>query len=73
MIPWNNLPKIYGFIDISDFEVILSTCNIIDIPPKPSKKAHTITFMPRFLPAITETAETPFVNSKIPVNIGTTK
>ena len=41
-VPCNNLPKIYGFIEISDLEIILNTCNIIEIPPKPNKKAQII-------------------------------
>ena len=72
-MPCNNLPKIYGFIEISDLEIILNTCNIIEIPPKPSKKAQIIILIARFLLATQETAVIPFVNSKIPVRIGAIK
>lgn len=72
-MPCNNFPRIYGLIEISDLDVMLKTCNIIDIPPKPSKKAQDITFTPKFLLAIADTVETPFVSSNMPVNIGTIK
>ena len=55
---------------MSDLEIILNTCNIIDIPPNPNKKAEIITLVARFLQAIEDTITTPFVNSKIPVRIG---
>ena len=39
IVPWSNLPRIYGFIDISLLDVILKICKSTEIPPKPSKKA----------------------------------
>lgn len=56
----------YGFIEMSDDEVMLSTCSKIDIPPKPSKKLHRIMFKEITLNGILEIKETPFVSSIIP-------
>jgi len=65
------LPIIYGFIEISDLDIILKTWSIIDIPPNPNKKAQAITLMNKFLLTMEETSVTPLVSSKIPVSIGT--
>ena len=56
---------------MSDLDVILNTCNIIDIPPNPNKKAEIIILIARLGFGIEEIVATPFVNSKIPVKIGT--
>ena len=55
---------------MSDLEITLNTCNIIDIPPNPNKKAEIIILIARFLLVIEEIIATPFVNSKIPLKIG---
>lgn len=57
---------IYGFIEISDVEVILKTWSIIEIPPKPSKNADTIIFKEIALNGIWAITDTPFVSSIIP-------
>ena len=49
-------------------EIILKTCNIIEIPPKPSKKEVKIIFIDIFLICILEIKLIPFVISKKPVN-----
>ena len=66
IIPWSIFPKKYDFIEISDFETILNTCNKIEIPPKPSKKALIIILVERFLFTILQHKFKPFVNSQIP-------
>ena len=53
--------------------MILSTCNITEIPPKPSKKAVINILIEIFLQAILEILLIPFVISKNPVNIGSIK
>ena len=73
MIPCNSFPKIYGLIDKSLLEVILSTCNKTEIPPKPSKKAVINILIESFLQAILEIVLIPFVISKKPVNSGSIK
>ena len=60
----------YGFIDISDLEIMLNTCSIIEIPPNPNKKAQIIILTAKFLFITEDTATTPFVSSKSPVKIG---
>ena len=60
------MPIIYGFIEISDVDVILNTCSKIEIPPKPSKKLHIIIFTDIALNGILDIIETPFVSSTIP-------
>ena len=52
---------------------MLKTWSIIDIPPKPIKKAVIIILIPKFELAIELTAVTPFVSSIIPVMIGIIK
>lgn len=64
-----NLPKIYGFIDISEVDVILKTCKSIEIPPNPSKKLHTIIFIDIDFIGIFEARDTPFVSSTMPEKI----
>lgn len=59
----------YFFIDKSDFEVILNTCNKIDKPPKPSKNAHIIILIVKFLEGIELASDTPFVSSIRPTKI----
>ena len=54
-------------------EVILSTCNKTEIPPKPSKKAVINILIESFLQAILEMLLIPFVISKNPVNSGSIK
>ena len=54
-------------------EVILSTCNKTEIPPKPSKKAVINILIESFLQAILEIVLIPFVISKNPVNSGSIK
>ena len=56
----------YGLIDISELEVILRTCNITDIPPKPSKNAHIIILILIAFIGILDIIETPFVSSTMP-------
>lgn len=56
----------YGFMEILFLEVILSTCNKIDNPPKPSKNAHIIMLIEIILLGKEHTLLTPFVNSIIP-------
>ena len=73
MIPCNSFPKIYGLIDKSLLEVILSTCNKTETPPKPSKKAVINMLIESFLQAILEIVLIPFVISKKPVNSGSIK
>ena len=73
MIPCNSFPKIYGLIDKSLLEVILSTCNKTEIPPKPSKNAVINMLIESFLQAILEILLIPFVISKNPVNSGSIK
>ena len=51
---------------MSDFEIILSTCSIIEIPPKPSKKEHIIILIEIHLLGIPLINFTPFVSSIIP-------
>ena len=68
MKPCSILPIIQGFIDKSDLETILKTCNKTDKPPKPSKKLVTIIFIDIFFKLIHEIKLIPFVISKIPVN-----
>ena len=63
-----SFPIIYGFIEISDVEVILKTCNKTEIPPKPSKNAQIIVFTEIILNGIFEIIETPLVSSIIPEN-----
>lgn len=70
-MPCRSFPKIYGFIERSDLEVILQTCNNTDIPPNPSRNAVKIIFNDISLIFIKEINEIPFVISKIPVNRGT--
>ena len=57
---------IYGFIEISDVEVMLKTWSKIEIPPKPSKKADIIIFKEIALNGILAITDTPFVSSIIP-------
>ena len=73
MIPCNNFPYIYGLIERSLLEVILSTCNRTDIPPNPSKNAVINKLMESFLQAILEIVLIPLVISKKPVNSGSIK
>lgn len=73
MIPCNSFPKIYGLMDKSLLEVILSTCNKTEIPPNPSKKAVINMLIEIFLQAILEIVLIPFVISKKPVNRGSIK
>ena len=73
IIPCKNFPKIYFFIDMSDFDIILRTCSNIDKPPKPSKKAHIIILIEIDLLAILEIIEIPLVSSIIPEIIGDEK
>lgn len=51
---------------MSDFEIILHTCNKIEIPPKPSKKAQIITLIPSSEQGTMLTRLTPEVSSIIP-------
>lgn len=64
---------IYGFIEISELEVILRTWSITDIPPKPNKNAAIITFTEIALYGILAIIDTPFVSSIIPENRPTSK
>ena len=57
----------YGFIDKSDLEIILKTCNKTDIPPKPSKKLVAMILIDIFFSFIADIKLIPFVISKIPV------
>lgn len=72
-MPCKILPNIYGFIDKSVFEVILSTCNKTEIPPNPSKNAENKIFIESIFIWIFEINEIPFVISKIPVKNGVIK
>ena len=56
----------YGFIEISDVDVILKTWSKIEIPPKPSKNAQIIIFTEIALNGIFAIIDTPFVSSTIP-------
>ena len=60
-------------MDKSLLEVMLSTCNKTEIPPKPSKNAVINILMESFLQAILEMLLIPFVISKNPVNSGSIK
>ena len=51
---------------MSDFEIILHTCNKIEIPPKPSKKAQIITLIPSLEQGTILIRLTPDVSSIIP-------
>ena len=57
----------YGFIDKSDFETILKTCNKTDNPPKPSKKLVAIILIDIYFIFTSEIKLIPFVISKMPV------
>lgn len=59
---------IYGFIEISELDVILNTWSITDIPPNPSKNAEITTFTESTLNGILAIIDTPFVSSIIPEN-----
>lgn len=59
----------YGFIEISDVDVILKTWSKTEIPPKPSKNEQIIIFTEIALNGIFATIETPFVSSTIPAKI----
>ena len=63
----------YGLIDKSVLEVILSTCKSTEIPPKPSKNAVNIMFIESFLQATSEILFIPFVISKMPQRRGLIK
>lgn len=65
-IPCNILPIIYGFIEISLLEIILNTCNNIEIPPNPNRKEDKIILIEISLQAIELICLTPFVTSIIP-------
>lgn len=67
------MPNIYFFIDKSDFDTILKTCNSTEIPPKPSKKAHKIMLIEIFFVDTAVTSDRPFVSSIMPENIGFAK
>ena len=67
IIPCKSFPIIYGFIDIFSFDVILITCNRIDIPPKPNKKEAIIMLILENLNK--ERLFSPLVNSTIPISI----
>ena len=60
-------------MEISDFEIMLKTCNKIEIPPNPNKKATIHTLITKFLLAIDVTKARPFVNSMSPVTKGIIK
>ncbi len=57
----------YGFIDKSDLEIILKTCNNTDNPPRPSKKLVKIIINEIFFNFIEVIKLIPFVISKTPV------
>lgn len=57
---------IYGFIEISDVEVIDKTCSKMDIPPKPRRKAQIVIFIDILLIGILDIIDTPLVSSTIP-------
>ena len=65
--PCKIFPIMYGFIDKSDFETILKTCNNTDNPPKPSKKLVKIIISEIFFNFMAVIKLIPFVISKIPV------
>ena len=71
--PCKSLPYMYGLIDKSVLEVILQTCNKIDIPPKPSKNALKIMLIESFFDAIQDIELIPFVISKKPLIRGAIK
>ena len=60
-------------MDKSLLEVILSTCNKTEIPPKPSKNEVINILIESFLQAILEILLIPLVISKNPVNSGSIK
>lgn len=57
----------------SVLEIILKTWSNTEIPPKPSKKAHSTIFIEIFFVAIDVISDTPFVSSIIPDIIGLAK
>ncbi len=63
----------YGFIEMSDLEVMLQTCNKTERPPKPSRKAVKIIFIEIAFICMLDIKEIPFVISKSPVNRGVMK
>lgn len=70
IIPCKSFPIAYGLIDISDFEVILNTCNKTLKPPKPSNKAEITIVVEIDFVLIVTICESPFVSSTIPEIIG---
>lgn len=70
MTPCKNFPIIYGFIEISDFDMILKTCNNTLNPPKPSSNEQIIILVEIFFVTILQTIFKPFVNSIIPDKTG---
>lgn len=60
-------------MDKSVFEVILSTCKRIEIPPKPNKNAVKIILRENFLQVILEIILIPLVISKNPLKRGEMK
>jgi len=69
IIACNIFPIIYGFIEISVFEIMLKTCRRIDIPPKPSKQLDNMIVVVYSLIGIVEIVFNPFVNSMKPERI----
>ena len=58
---------------MSVWEVILNTCNPIDIPPKPNRKEQRMVVIETFFVIILHTCFTPLVSSNIPVIKGLPK
>ncbi len=56
----------YGFIEISEVDVIAKTCNKTDIPPNPRRKAQIVIFIDILLIGILDIIDTPLVSSTNP-------
>lgn len=70
IIPCRSFPIAYGFIEISDFEVMLKTCSKTLKPPKPRSIAAIIIVVEIDFVLILIICESPFVSSTIPETIG---